>query len=45
MNALSWYVNVVWWLATAVIAVVLAGVAAWYFRQVMHRRLRRPALF
>ena len=30
--------NVVWWLATVVIALALAGVVAWYFRQVSRRR-------
>ncbi len=45
MNAPGWRTDVVWWLATVVIALALAGVVAWYFRQVSRRRLRRRGSF
>ena len=45
MIALRWPVGVVWWLATVFIALVLAVVVAWYYRQVSRRRLRPPGFF
>ena len=45
MNAPNWSVDVAWWLAGVIAALALAGVAAWCFRRVTHRRLRLPGYF
>jgi hypothetical protein len=45
MGWLPTYAQILWWLASAGIALALAGVLAWYMRQVWRRRLPPPGFF